>query len=86
MSARLAYGTSWLPREGLTLFHNLEGYPSLEDAGDFFLNADAGLRVAVWEGLFSELKAEWRHDQTPAPDAERNDYRYLFNVGWAFGR
>lgn len=84
VSARLAYGTSWLPREGLTLFHNLEYYPSLEDAGDFFLNADAGLRVAVWEGLFSELKAEWRHDQTPATDAERNDYRYLFNVGWAF--
>ena len=49
-----------------------------------FFNADAGLRVSLFAGLFSELKAEWRHDQTPAPDAERNDYRYLVNIGWAF--
>jgi len=84
ISARVAYRTHWIPREGLTLFHDLEYFPSLEDAGEFFLNADAGLRVSLWAGLFGELKAEWRHDQTPAPDTERNDYRYLVNLGWAF--
>jgi putative salt-induced outer membrane protein YdiY len=84
VSGRLAYGTKWKPREGLTLFHDLEYFPSFEDAGDFFLDADAGLRVALWAGLFSELKAEWRHDQTPAMDAKRNDFRYLLNVGWSF--
>jgi len=84
ISARLAYHTHWIPRDGLTLFHNLEYFPSLEDAGDFFFNADAGLRVSLFAGLFSELKAEWRHDQTPAPDADRNDFRYVLNLGWAF--
>lgn len=84
VAARLAYQTRWIPRAGLTLFHDLEYFPSLEDAGDFFFNADAGVRVALFAGLFSEVKAQWRHDQTPAPDAERNDYRYLLNVGWAF--
>jgi hypothetical protein len=83
-SARLGYGTRWIPRRGLTLFHDLEDLPSLEDPGDFFVSGDAGMRVALWAGLFAELKAEWRHDQTPAPDTKRNDYRYLANLGWAF--
>lgn len=69
----------------LVLFHDLEYFPSLEDTGDFFLTAGAGVRISLVAGLFSELRLEWRHDQTPAPDAERNDYRYLLNVGWAFG-
>lgn len=85
VSARLAYQTRWIAREGLVLFHDLEYFPSLEDTSDFFLTAGAGVRISLVAGLFSELRLEWRHDQTPAPDAERNDYRYLLNVGWAFG-
>jgi len=34
--------------------------------------------------LFAELKTQWRHDQTPAEGAERNDYRYLMSFGWSF--
>jgi hypothetical protein len=84
LAARLAYHGLYHARDGLTLFHNIEYFPSLEDVGDFNVITDAGVRVSLIAGLFAELKGELRHDQTPAPDADRNDWRYLFNVGWAF--
>jgi putative salt-induced outer membrane protein YdiY len=84
LSARLAYGGTYTPHEMVTLFHDLEYFPSLEDIGDFNVAANAGLRVTLVASLFSELKAQWRHDQTPAPGAERNDYRYLMSLGWSF--
>jgi putative salt-induced outer membrane protein YdiY len=84
ISARVAYAGSYRPREGVTLFHDMEVFPSLEDIGDFNLIANGGVRVSLVASLFTELKAQWRHDQTPAEDAERNDYRYLMSLGWSF--
>jgi putative salt-induced outer membrane protein YdiY len=84
LAARLAYHVDWTPHDAVELFHDLEYLPSLEDAGDFNTYADAGLRVTLVAAMFAELRAEWRHDQTPAEDAERNDFRYLLAVGWEF--
>jgi len=52
--------------------------------GDYNLNADAGLRATIDEGLFAEAKIELRYDSTPAPGAKKQDVRYLFGVGWTF--
>jgi putative salt-induced outer membrane protein YdiY len=84
-AARLAYHVDWRPWEPLLLFHNLEYLPSLSDpAGDYNLNADAGLRATIVKSLFSEIKLELRHDSTPAPGAEESDFRLLVGVGWTF--
>jgi hypothetical protein len=65
--------------------HNVEYLPSVTDpAGDFNLNADAGLRAMLTKSMFAEMKIEWKHDSTPAPDAEKNDLRYTLGLGWNF--
>lgn len=86
VAARLGYHFDWIPREGLSLFHNLEIFPSLEDLGsDYYFLTDAGLRVSLWAAMFAETKFEWRHDETPGEDAEKDDYRYLLGIGWSWG-
>ena len=65
-------------------FHNLEYLPSLEDASDFNVNADAGVRASLTKTMFTEFKVEWKYDATPAPDASKNDLRYLLGLGWSF--
>jgi len=82
---RLAYSVDWTPFHPLTLFHKLEYLPSFEDlGGDYLLNMDAGARLAVWKGLFAELRYEFRYDSTPASGRHRTDQRYILGAGWAF--
>ena len=82
---RFAYSVDWTPVQPLTLYHKLEYMPSFEDLrGDYLLNIDAGARLAVWRGLFAELRYEFRFDSTPASGRERTDQRYILGAGWAF--
>jgi putative salt-induced outer membrane protein YdiY len=83
-AARLAYHVDKKFNEKVALAHNLEYLPSLEDLGDYNFNTDAGVRVTLTKTMFTELKAEWRHDATTAPGAENNDLRYTLGVGWTF--
>lgn len=82
---RLAYSVDWTPIHPLMLYHKLEYLPSFEDlGGDYLLNIDAGARLAVWKGLFAELRYEFRYDSTPASGRHRRDQRYILGAGWAF--
>ena len=83
-AGRLSYHYDKKLRNFLSLFHNLEYLPSLEDGGDFNLNVDAGMRVPLVRSFFTEFKLEWKHDSRPAKDAEKNDERYIISVGWKF--
>jgi putative salt-induced outer membrane protein YdiY len=84
VAARLAYHFDTKFNERLALVHNLEYLPSLEDGSDFNVNADAGVRATLTKTMFTELRVEYRYDATPAPDADKNDVRYLLGVGWTF--
>ena len=84
VAARLAYHVDKQFTEKVTVFHNLEYLPSVEDLSDFNLITDAGVRTSLTDKMFAEFKFEWRHDATPAPDAAKNDLRYLLGVGWQF--
>jgi hypothetical protein len=70
--------------ERVTLFHNFEYLPSFYDISDFNINADAGIRTTLYKNLFTEFKAEWRFDSTPAPGASDSDFRYTLTLGWTF--
>jgi putative salt-induced outer membrane protein YdiY len=84
VAARLAYHVDKKFNDKVSLRHNLEYLPSLEEISDYNLNADAGLRATLTKTMFAEFKFEWRYDATPAPDAANNDLRYLLGVGWSF--
>lgn len=84
-AGRLAYHVDWTPRPGIFLFHNFEYLPSFEDPGkQFLINADAGVRFTLISQLFSEFKAEWKHNENPAPGRDKDDFRLLLGVGWTF--
>jgi putative salt-induced outer membrane protein YdiY len=83
-AARLAYHVDKKFNDKVSVRHNLEYLPSLEDISDYNLNADAGIRASLTKTMFAEFKFEWRYDATPAPDAANNDLRYLLGVGWSF--
>lgn len=83
-AARLAYHYDRAINDKVKFIHNVEYIPSVEDIKEFNLNADAGLRIALTDKMFNELKVEWRHDSEPAPDADKNDMRYIIAIGWQF--
>jgi putative salt-induced outer membrane protein YdiY len=86
VALRLAYHVdrSFFKDDAVKLFHNLEYLPAIDDPGDYNLNTDAGVRTKLTKTMFAELKAEWRRDSTPAPNALKNDLRFLLGVGWTF--
>ena len=81
---RFAYHLDKKVNERVSLIHNVEYIPSVEDLDEFNLNADAGLRVMLTDKFFNELKVEWKHDSEPAPGAEKNDLRYVISLGYEF--
>lgn len=83
-AARLAYHVDKKLNDKVTLFHDLEYLPSLDDLSDFNVNADAGVRAALTKQMFSQFRVEWRYDAQPAPGARKNDVRLLLGVGWEF--
>lgn len=84
VAARLAYHVDLKFNEQVSLLHNLEYLPSLEDIEDFNLNTDAGVRASLTKTMFAQFKVEWRYDASPAPGAGKNDLRYVLGVGWTF--
>ena len=84
VAARLAYGVKKKLNDRVSVFHNLEYLPSLEDPSEFNVNADAGLRANLTKRMYSELKVEWKYDSDPAPGAVKNDTRYIVGVGVEF--
>jgi len=84
VALRFAYHFDKKLNDKVSLVHNVEYLPSVEDIGDFNLNADVGVRAQLTTNLFGEFKAEWRYDASPAPGADENDLRYTVGVGWKF--
>jgi putative salt-induced outer membrane protein YdiY len=85
LSARLAYHLKKnLSGDKVTLFHNLEFYPSLEDIRDVLVVTDAGVRASLTPRMFAEYKIEYRYDATPAEGFDHNDLRHIVGVGWKF--
>jgi putative salt-induced outer membrane protein YdiY len=85
IAARLAYSVDWKPFSVVKLYHDLEYLPSLQDfTEDYLLNVNAGMRVGVWRGLFTDLRIEFRYDNTPAPGRKKEDTRFILGLGWEF--
>ncbi len=48
------------------------------------LNGDIGLHTDFTKSLFAEFKIEWKYDSEPAPDRQKNDFRYILSAGYQF--
>jgi hypothetical protein len=69
---------------GFSVDQTLDIYPNLQDTSDVLFSFALAPRYTIAEGLFAGLTFNWDYDTQPAHFRERNDFRYLANVGWEF--
>ena len=84
IALRLAYHVDKKINDKVVAFHNLQYFPSTEELGDYFINADLGARVALTGTMFAELKIIVDYDSTPADGATTTSAKYALSIGWAF--
>lgn len=83
--ARVAMKFNWpLFNERITLYHNDEIFPSLQNFSDFYLTMDNGVRFKLWEGLTSGLQVTTRYNNRPPARTVNTDNLYLLTLGYAF--
>jgi hypothetical protein len=84
VALRLAYFLTTRLADRLTLFHDFQIWPAINDVADFFLTTQAGLRVSLIGPTFAEMKAVLDYDATPAPGKKQTDLRVLMGGGVSF--
>ena len=84
ITGRWAVNFNWPVLPTLALFHQHQGFPSLEKKSDWYITSQQGLRWTMWENFISTLQYNWRYDNTPAPGIKKSDKQFLLTVGYAF--
>jgi putative salt-induced outer membrane protein YdiY len=84
MSVRFAYHLDSQLSDRVSVFHNVEYLPAIDDPSDYTLNADVGLRATLSGSFFTQFKIEYKRDSQPAAGSLKNDLLYTIGVGWQF--
>jgi len=83
--ARVSMKFNWpMFDDRITFYHYNEFYPSLENASNYYLTMDNGLRFRIWEGFVSGVQVTTRYNSRPAPGTGDTDNLYLFTLGYSF--
>lgn len=68
------------------LFHSNNGYISLEDSDDWFINTRQGVRFPFYRGLFTSLQYNYSYQNTPSPEANSKwQSAFMVLLGYQFG-
>jgi len=84
LAARLAYRIDGKPINDFLLFHDFEIVDGFDEAHDYIIAANAGLRANLSSQLFAEAKVKYDYDRSPAIGAETTDVKYIIGVGLTF--
>jgi hypothetical protein len=84
ISVRFAYHYDNKLSDDVSLFHNLEYVPAIDDPGDYNFTTDVGLRFKITGNIIGQFKAEYKRDSVPASGSLKNDLLYLVGFGWQF--
>jgi putative salt-induced outer membrane protein YdiY len=74
----------WKVTPSLSVFEYAEIYPRVDDASDTLFHVETGVRQGLTDHLFLEVAIVDDYDTAPAPHREKNDLRYLGQVGLQF--
>lgn len=72
----------WEISESQSFYQLLDVYPSLENGKDVLLHAEVGFQQTLLANLFLELALIDDFDNDPAEGRKKNDFRYLFSLGY----
>jgi putative salt-induced outer membrane protein YdiY len=82
--ARWAVNLNWpIVKDRIAFYHNHEGYPSLENAKDFYILTNTGAALNVNAHFIIKPQVTWRYNNAPAPGTTRSDTIYLITFGYA---
>jgi putative salt-induced outer membrane protein YdiY len=83
--ARVSVKWNWpIFDERVTLYHYDEIFPSLQDAKDFYLTSDQGIRFKLFGNLVSGFQLTYRYNNTPPPGIKSSDTLFLLTIGYTF--
>jgi putative salt-induced outer membrane protein YdiY len=64
--------------------HDLTWYPSTEKFSDYYLTSTGEIRAHFTDRMFTNFKAIFDYDSTPAIGAGNTDVKYIWGIGWSF--
>lgn len=84
VTGRWAVNFNWPVLPLLTVFHQHQGFPSVEKRSDYYITSQQGLRWTMLENFIATLQYNWRYDNTPSPGSKKSDRQFLLTIGYAF--
>ncbi len=85
LAARWALNVLWpIIPDKIILFHNHEGFPSLENRKDLVILTEQGVRLSILKNLFAAFQLNWRWTNNPPDELRRADTTFLFSLGYNF--
>lgn len=83
-TGRWAANLDWPVTSEVTIFHQHQGFPSLEDFTDFYITSQQGIRIKIMGNFTTGFQLNWRYDNTPSTGKKASDFQYLLNLGYSF--
>ena len=83
-TGRWAVDLKWPVLPAVTIFHQHQGFPSLEKMKDFYLTSQQGIRFHLLENFIATLQMNWRFQNQPVSGNRKSDFQYLLNFGYNF--
>jgi putative salt-induced outer membrane protein YdiY len=83
-TGRWGVNLNWHVLPSLTVFHQHQGFPSLDKRSDWYVTSQQGIRMNIWENFLTTFQVNWRYDNSPAPGTKKADTQYILSLGYAF--
>ncbi len=83
-TGRWSVNFHWPVLPNLTVFHQHQGFPSLDKTSDWYVTSQQGIRMNIWEDVITTFQINWRYDNFPAPGTKKADTQYILSLGYAF--
>ena len=84
LAARAAYKLEHKITDTLSFWQQVEAFPSLERASDFYGRADTRLIAKLTDHMVAQAKVIVDYNTSPAAGKESLDVGYYLTVGWTF--
>lgn len=84
-SGRWSVGLEWeIVPERIKFFHGHEVYVRLDDADDYYIRTEQGIRLPLLKNFFCNIEFDYDHKNKPAPGKKNADQRFMLGLGYEF--
>ena len=84
-SVRGRWAIDWLwpiIKDRISLFHNHQGYVSTENSKDFYILANQGATLSIYNNFIIRPQVTYRYNNNPVAGTQKSDTIYLITFGY----